>query len=1215
MRFLLPLLLVACNASWSALDADGDGVSIAQGDCNDKVGAGEGIGPNEPEIWYDGVDQNCDGLNDFDKDGDGTDAAAYGGDDCWDDPESVPADQTAINGFPQPGAADVNPRAPDPYYDGVDQDCNGSNDFDQDGDGYESATWPSRSGPGDDCYDAVEDGFVNDGALPPEAVYPGAADAWYDGTDADCVGNDDYDQDGDGFPKAEECDDEDPTVYPNEDIEEIWYNHYDENCDGNDGDQDGDGFLVAGYVEADPPIHFGYGEGDCWDDPTTVPTGYDAVNGLDQPAADEVFPGALETWYDGVDGDCAVDDDFDQDADGFDSLDWPDRAGVYGDDCDDADGSIYPDAIETWYDGVDADCDNWSDYDQDRDGHDYDAYRGDDCDDSRATVNPDRTEDCGTSYDDDCSGVTDDEDAIDCTDFYYDGDGDTYGTTASECWCLPQTATNYDATVATDCNDAQPTANPGAAREVCSTSYDDDCDGTTDEQNATGCTTFYYDADGDAYGTTTGQCWCLAQTTSNYDATVSTDCDDTRNTVNPAASEVCDSSNRDEDCDGTADNNDSSAVSSGKTRYYPDDDGDEYGDETDAGTLYCDDPSSGSVEWSLDNSDCDDAAAGENPGATEVCDTLNTDEDCDGNADDNDTSVSSSGKTNYYTDADGDTYGAGTAQPRCDTAAGLVTNATDCDDTRSAVNPAASEVCDSSNRDEDCDGVADNNDSSAGSSLKTRYYPDDDGDEYGDSSDAGTLYCDDPSTGSVEWAATATDCNDASAGVNPGATEVCDASNTDEDCDSLADDNDSSVSSSGKTSYYTDADGDTYGTGSATLRCDSASGLSTNATDCDDTRAAVNPAATEVCDSSNRDEDCDGLADDNDSSVSSSGKTSFYTDADGDTYGAGSATLRCDSASGYATNATDCDDTRSAVNPGASEVCDSSNRDEDCDGNADDNDASTTLASKTTFYLDGDGDGYGGSTTSSRCDASATYLATSTDCDDANSAIKPGAADATDGTLVDNDCDGLVDEDGLVAGDVVLTEFFVSQVAANDWVEIYNASGVDLNLVGWRLTLCYNGSTNVSLPVTCSATDTLTITGDLLLDAGEYLVFCADATIFSPAACDYDYAYSSITSANGMATNNGGFTIGLPTLTIDDIDYWHTSGSDVDWPSDDANQSVQLDSDIVIDAAASATNDECSTDNTNLDIWCKQPTQTTTTDYAAAATYYGTPGAANEVCP
>src|SRR5262245_19552302 len=63
--------------------------------------------------------------------------------------------------------------------------------------------------------------------------------------------------------------------------------------------------------------------------------------------------------------------------------------------------------------------------------------------------------------------------------------------------------------------------------------------------------------------------------------------------------------------------------------------------------------------------DCDDGNASINPGATEVCDAVYTDEDCDGAADDADAG-GAVGKTNQYADADGDGYGApGTFALRC----------------------------------------------------------------------------------------------------------------------------------------------------------------------------------------------------------------------------------------------------------------------------------------------------------------------------------------------------------------------------------------------------------------------------------------------------------------------------------------------------------------------------------------------------------------------
>ena len=78
-----------------------------------------------------------------------------------------------------------------------------------------------------------------------------------------------------------------------------------------------------------------------------------------------------------------------------------------------------------------------------------------------------------------------------------------------------------------------------------------------------------------------------------------------------------------------------------------------------------------------------------------------------------------------------------------------------------------------------------------------------------------------------------------------------------------------------------------------------------------------------MCDGQGGDEDCDGLVDTEDDSMSSSNLPTWTVDADGDGSGAigGSTRRQCDEPSGYAITADDCDDDDRNVNPGETEVC------------------------------------------------------------------------------------------------------------------------------------------------------------------------------------------------------------------------------------------------------------------------------------------------------
>jgi len=229
-----------------------------------------------------------------------------------------------------------------------------------------------------------------------------------------------------------------------------------------------------------------------------------------------------------------------------------------------------------------------------------------------------------------------------------------------------------------------------------------------------------------------------------------------------------------------------------------------------------------------------------------------------------------------------------------------------------------------------------------------------------------------------EYSSAQGDCDDTDAMIHPNAIEIC-GDGIDQDCDGsdLACDD-------------SDADGDGY--------------TVTNG-DCNDSDATIYPGATEI--------GCDGI--DQDCNGADLTTCTYYKDTDGDGYGDPNIFITTGIevvSSSYVANNTDCDDSDSAVYPGATEACDG--KDNNCSGEVDEGCASVT------YYKDADGDTYVlfSDSVSQAPPAPAGYITDThyglEDCDDTDATIYPGATEIpNDG--IDQNCNGYDSTSGCLS--------------------------------------------------------------------------------------------------------------------------------------------------------------------------------------------------------
>ncbi|MFT5679981.1 MAG: hypothetical protein ACI8RZ_000886 [Myxococcota bacterium] len=172
--------------------------------------------------------------------------------------------------------------------------------------------------------------------------------------------------------------------------------------------------------------------------------------------------------------------------------------------------------------------------------------------------------------------------------------------------------------------------------------------------------------------------------------------------------------------------------------------------------------------------------------------------------------------------------------------------------------------------------------------------------------------------------------------------------------------------------------------------------------DCNDKDANIYPGAAEICDGI--DNDCNGQTDEN----TATDISVWYPDADSDGFGDDTIVLTaCTAPAFYVAAGGDCYDQDASIHPDADEICDGI--DNNCDGETDGDD----VVGASEWFLDNDGDGYGGTVSGiSACnDPGGVWISDGSDCDDTSASAFPGAApnDSKTDCMVDRDGDGYGD--------------------------------------------------------------------------------------------------------------------------------------------------------------------------------------------------------------